>query len=152
MLKDDKMPASNLKQEIGNLEKRWNKLLFLCNRNQQFKTTLPIIDKLQEVNVNHVISEGLLYINDSNYPFHIKEVLLSVLNDSTQTYYLKHIDILFDPSLKIHPIRMLESISKEYKLVVEWPGIYEENNLIYAEHGHPEYFTCRDFEGKVIIK
>lgn len=150
--KDDKMTSNNLKHEIHNLSKRWNKLLILCNRNKQFNTTLPITSKFKKINVNQVISEGLLHMNKNKSPFHVKDILLSFLDDTKQTYYFQHIDILFDPSLKIHPVRMLEDISKEYKLVVDWPGRYEENTLIYAEYGHPEYFTCRDFEGKVIIK
>jgi len=146
------MPKINLEQEIKELNRRYHKLIFLCNRNEQFNALLPITNNFEHVNVNRVVSEGLVHINHDNYPFHVEEALLNALDDLEKVYYLQHIDILFDPSLKIHPIRMLESISKEYKLVVEWPGRYKESNLIYAEQGHPEHFICHDFEGRVIIK
>lgn len=146
------MTLGNLETEIKELNNRYHKLLFLCNRIKQFNTTIPVTETFKKINVNYVISEGLLNINQNHYPFHVESILRNVLNDKDKVYYLQHIDILFDPILKTHPIRMFENISKEYKLVVEWPGEFEEENLTYANHGHPEYFSCHDFQGKVIIK
>ncbi len=132
------------------MEHVWHKLIFLCNRDGRFNTTIPIIDHFEKVNVNLILSQGLINKAENKYPLYVEEILLNTISHRNKVYLLQHIDILFDPVLQIHPIRLLENISKTYKLIVEWPGIYRDDQLSYAEYGHPEYFTCREFEGKVI--
>lgn len=95
------------------------------------------------------MSEGLLPVSKEQYPLVVDDIFINTLNDRNCIYYLQNINILFDPQLKIHPIRLLENLSKTYKLVVEWPGNFHNDKLIYAKYGHPEYFTCSDYEGKI---
>jgi hypothetical protein len=143
---------SSLKKELQQMDNWWHKLIFLCNRNSQFNTTIPITDDLKKINVNLVLSKELINVAKNKYPLYVEEILENVITDKNQIYMLQHIDILFDPVLQVHPIRLLENIGKVYKLVVEWPGRYEDNQLYYAEYEHPEYFSCHNFEGKVILK
>ncbi|MFC4660781.1 BREX-3 system P-loop-containing protein BrxF [Oceanobacillus aidingensis] len=146
------MNINNFKTEIQEMEHWWHKLIFLCDRNGQFNTTIPITDQFEKVNTNFILSQGLINIAKNKYPLYVEDIILDTISNKNKVYLLQHIDILFDPTLQIHPIRLLENISKTYKLVVEWPGRYEDNQLFYAEYGHPEYFSCREFEGKVILK
>ena len=143
---------NSFKNEMQEMEHWWHKLLFLCNRNGQFNTTITITEQFKKVNVNLILSQGLINIAKNKYPLYVEDILLETISNKNKVYLLQHIDILFDPELQVHPIRLLENISKTYKLVVEWPGRYEDGQLYYAEYGHPEYFSCREFEGKVILK
>ena len=52
---------------------------------------------------------------------------------------LDNIELLFDASLALDPLRLLEEISRNWTLVVAWPGHVEGGWLIYARPGHPEY-------------
>ena len=72
------------------------------------------------------------------------------MDDDKMTYILNHIDILFDPVLAIQPISVLESISRQRKIVVIWPGEYREGKLFYAEPQHSEYFKTQGPENLVI--
>ncbi|MGM0840267.1 MAG: BREX-3 system P-loop-containing protein BrxF [Bacillota bacterium] len=146
------MNYSSLKSELQQMDHWWHKLIFLCNINHELNTKIPIIDKCSKLNVNYILSEKLLNISKNKYPLYVEEILLNEFVDESEVYFLQHIDILFDPVLQVHPIRLLENISKKYKLVIDWPGRYEDNRLYYAEYGHPEYFSCHDYEGKVILK
>lgn len=146
------MNVHSLKNEIQQMGKWWHKLIFLCDRNNQFNSNIPITDSFEKINVNLVLSQELIHISKKNYPLYVEDILQKVIIDTNQTYLLQHIDILFDPVLQVHPVRLLENISKNYKLIVEWPGKYEDDRLVYAEYGHPEYFTCDEFEGKVFLK
>lgn len=145
------MNLANLKIEIQQLKDQWHKLLFLSN-NREFVNHLINTDKNIEVlNLNLLLSEALLDIPKSKYPLYVEDIIRKLFHDSTKTYVLNHIDILFDPALQTHPIRLLENISKLNMLVVIWPGTFENGLLKYAESGHPEYFICSDFEGKLIL-
>ena len=48
------------------------------------------------------------------------------------------IDLLFDPSLKLNPLQLFLSCSKQTTLVIAWPGSYLDNTVAYAvpEHAH----------------
>ena len=146
------MNIHSLKSDINNFHSWYHKLIFLVNRNENLHTTIPLLDEYKKVNVNRVLSENLVSLPKQKYPMYVEDILMQSLEDNEGVYILQHIDILFDPVLQIHPIRLLENLSKTYPLIVEWPGRYVDGQLIYAEFGHPEYFTCQDFDGKVYIK
>lgn len=146
------MNENRLKSEIQQMNHWWHKLIFLCNRNDQFDSRIPMTDGLKKLNVNLIVSQGLMHVAKNKYPLYAEEILQNAFCETDEVYLLQHIDILFDPTLQIHPVRLLENISKTYRILVEWPGGYEDNQLYYAEYGHPEYFSCRDFEGKVMLK
>ena len=52
---------------------------------------------------------------------------------------LDNVELLFDPGLAIDPLRLLEDISRNWTLVVAWPGRAENGWLTHAQPGHPEY-------------
>lgn len=142
----------SLKNYIQQFHNWYHKLIFLVNRNESLNTTIPLLEQYEKLNVNRVLSENLVSLPKQRYPMYVEEILRQPLKDKENVYILQHIDILFDPVLQIHPIRLLENLSKTYPLIVEWPGRYVDGQLIYAELGHPEYFICKDFEGKIFIK
>lgn len=146
------MNIHSLKSVINEFHSWYHKLIFLVDRNENIQTTIPLLDEFEKVNVNRVLSENLLSLPKQKYPMYVEDILVQSLEDKERIYILQHIDIFFDPLLQTHPIRLLENLSKTYQLIVEWPGKYVGGQLIYAEFGHPEYFICQDFEGKVYIK
>jgi hypothetical protein len=48
------------------------------------------------------------------------------------------IDLLFEPSLSLDPLRILKNASRRATLVATWPGTFMDGMLTYAtaEHGH----------------
>ena len=53
--------------------------------------------------------------------------------------FLKGIELLFLPALKVEPLRLLQNLSRSRTVVVDWPGPVQGGSLVYAEPGHPEY-------------
>jgi hypothetical protein len=53
------------------------------------------------------------------------------------------IDLLFEPSLQIDPLMAFRRASRIKRIIVFWPGSYEEPVLAYAETGHHHYRTWR---------
>jgi len=149
------MNLNLLKTEIQSLEERWNKLLFLCtlqqnqpNQDKELANTLMI----PFINVNQKLSEQLKDIAKSKYVLQVPGILQQILESHNQdTFWLGDIEILFDRQLQQNPVRLLENLGKRYKLIVTWPGDTNGNQLTYATPEHPEYFTCSDTDGKILI-
>ena len=53
------------------------------------------------------------------------------------------IDLLFEPTLELDPLRLLCDVGRITRLVVAWPGIYQHDVLAYAVPDHSHYRTWR---------
>jgi hypothetical protein len=60
------------------------------------------------------------------------------------------IDLLFEPTLELDPLRLMRDVSRQTRLVVTWPGSYLDNVLSYAVPGHDHYRIWRRSE--VLVK
>ncbi|EDX56267.1 virulence associated protein [Bacillus cereus W] len=139
-----------LKNEIENMSSWWHKLIFVCNVESIVDEIVSLNSDIEVLNVNLIISESLVSVSKNKYPLYVEDVMQYKINNPSKIYLLQYIDILFDPVLQINPIRLLENISKRNNLIVIWPGVYKKGQLIYAENGHPEYYSNSNFEGKAI--
>lgn len=57
------------------------------------------------------------------------------------------IDLLFHPSLKLDPLALFRQSSRHTKLIVLWPGEYENGVLSYAVPEHKHYRFWKNLEG-----
>jgi hypothetical protein len=74
-----------------------------------------------------------------------KEIIGNVTSD---TVLVDNIELLFNPELKVDPIRLLLNSSRNKTVVVAFSGKQVGNSIIYAEPHHPEYrkFEIKDYE------
>ncbi|MBD3107926.1 BREX-3 system P-loop-containing protein BrxF [Bacillus sp. AGMB 02131] len=144
------MNTGDLLGEIKDLHDQYHKLIFLCKEVNIEQVLESKQLEFETINLNFLLSEKLLMLSIREYPLYVEEYVRSFCKDKDKIYCLQHIEILFDKSLEVNPIRLFENISKQYCLIVHWPGEYKHNSLCYAESGHPEHFICTNFEGKVI--
>lgn len=145
-----KMQLTKLSKLLQEHTAHWHKLIFILEKNYDNYQIDKLKMSFEVLNINLLLSEKLLTISSKNYPLYVEEEVRNLLKDKKHVYIFHHIDILFDPLLRINPVRLLENISKQYQLIVVWPGDYIKEKLIYAKQGHPEHFKCEDFEGEVI--
>ena len=83
------------------------------------------------INLNLLLSRRLLDLNRRQI---ITEHLVSgVCVDNTE--------LLFDSSLKLNPMRLLQELSRNRVIVASWNGRYESGRLTYANPGHPDEFS-----------
>lgn len=141
---------ADMKKRIDDLGKQYYKMVFVIFKNYSIETFSRELTDTRTLNINLQLSEKLLVIPSKDYYWHVTDFLLSFMDDDKMTYILNHIDILFDPVLAIQPISVLESISRQRKIVVIWPGEYREGKLFYAEPQHSEYFKTQGPENLVI--
>jgi hypothetical protein len=53
------------------------------------------------------------------------------------------IDLLFEPALSLNPLPLFKDVGRITRLVVTWPGTYEDDVLAYAVPDHSHYSTWR---------
>lgn len=72
---------------------------------------------------------------------------------NTHVLLLNHIEILFDKTLSIEPLKLLQSSAKNLTLVVAWPGEKTNTLLTYAMPSHPEYrcYKASDFGETIFV-
>lgn len=50
-----------------------------------------------------------------------------------------NLEILFQPHLKLDPLKLLQDNARNRVVVAAWPGTFNGQNLAFAEPGHPEF-------------
>ena len=64
---------------------------------------------------------------------------------------LDHLEILFEPSLRINPITLIKGASRHAVIVAAWPGVVDEHGLTFGSPDHPAYMdpSKQDIESLV---
>ena len=60
------------------------------------------------------------------------------------------IDILFEPTLSLDPLRLFCDLGRTTRLAVTWPGSYQHDVLAYAVPEHSHYRTWRKPEVYIV--
>lgn len=92
------------------------------------------------INVNLELSRQLLELSERQRSLQLPRLLSDLIIEvQTDVVLLDNIELLFDPSLKQDPLRLLQGISRNKTLVVAWNGSMIDDYIIYAVPDHPEY-------------
>jgi hypothetical protein len=91
------------------------------------------------INVNLQISERLLDYTIAERPRLVPRFLGDIVHEaSSRVVLLDNLELLFDATLSLNPLQMLQSLSRNTTLVAAWSGTCSNRVLTYAEVGHPE--------------
>lgn len=129
---------------IPSAESSYNRLIIIATPIGGGKTEL--LQALSERfsvpvhNLNLSLSEKLRHLS----PTERKTETITILRELIQSFYsspilLDNIELLFTNSLKQDPLKLLQLLSRDRLIIAAWNGIIKDNQLIYAEYGHPEY-------------
>ncbi len=99
------------------------------------------------INVNLELSKLLLeltqkqrYVPLPRASLKAERLLKQIIgNIDNKVIFLEYLEILFDTSLQLDPLRCLQKLARNCTIVTVWSGNVENNHLIYAEWEHPEY-------------
>lgn len=100
------------------------------------------------LNVNIELSRCLLDLTEKQRAIHASTILRDIIEKHNErVLLLDNTELLFDVSLKLDPLRLLQGISRNKTIAASWNGKIENGYLIYAEPNHPEYrrYPVKDF-------
>jgi len=92
------------------------------------------------VNVNFELSRCMLELTQRQRQLQASRLLQEIIRTSyDQAVLLDNLEILFDVSLKLDPLRCLQDLARDQTLVAAWNGTVTTGHLTYATPDHPEY-------------
>lgn len=103
------------------------------------------------LNVNLSISQRMLELTKSQRARQVDRLFDDMIQQAaSEGVVLDNLEILFDATLQVDPLRMLQLASRNRLIVASWNGTYENGTLSYAEPHHPEYRSYRDVAAVIV--
>ena len=149
---------NNLKETvieaIQTAEHRYHRLIILAGTTDLVRTELieSLADHFGKIPINAglELSKALLELTPRQRVLNVSDLLRIITEKSESPVFLDNTEILFDIHLKLDPLRLLESLSRNKTIVATWNGIFKDGKLIFAEHGHPEFGKYDNVDAVVI--
>ena len=92
------------------------------------------------LNVNLELSKRMLDLTTKQRAIHAAQVLREVVEGSgKKPAVLDNLEILFDRSLQVDPLRVLKELARQQTVVASWNGRIDDHGLTYGDPDHPEY-------------
>lgn len=110
---------------------------------------LPII------NLSLELSNLLLTIPSQDRAISASSVFAKLIAEQkAPVLLLDHIEIIFDRSLSIDPLKLLQNNAKNTTLIISWPGEKTASSLAYATPSHSEYrcYKISDFGETIFVE
>jgi len=103
------------------------------------------------INVNYQLCKGMLELTRNQRTRQVERLFKAVVGSGAgDVVLLDNLEVLFDPSLEVEPLRLLLNASRNQTLVAAWNGTFRDGTLVYAEPGHPEFAQYKQIEALVV--
>lgn len=91
-------------------------------------------------NVNLELSRQMLELTERQRALQLPRLLAEIVGASgDDVVLLDNIEVLFDVSIMLDPLRLLQGLSRNKTVVAAWNGSIESNHVIYATPDHAEF-------------
>ncbi len=145
---------NKIRQCLQTAEGLYHRLVLLVGESGSGKT--GVLREVAEdfgspvVNVNLALSSELLEWTAKQRSLELPALLVRLINQVQSPVVLDNLEILFDKTLQLDPLRLLQSISRNRTILASWNGTARDGWLLYAEPGHPEYRKYDSTEALIV--
>ncbi len=88
--------------------------------------------------VGRRLSEALLDLSPRLRAASAEEAFQDILLSATSDVVcLDHLEVLFDLSLRINAVDLIQNASRRFVLIASWPGLHHNASLSFGPSGHP---------------
>lgn len=92
------------------------------------------------VNLSMELSARFLPLTTRERKLKASDITADILDCSNSPRLaVDNTEIMFDPTLMLNPLGLLQSVSRTRLLIWTWNGSIDNGHVIYAYPGHPEY-------------
>jgi hypothetical protein len=136
--------VDQIRERLSGIADNYNRLVLLVGRAGTGRSlairALADAQNAPVLNLGLDLSRRLLDFGERQrvlqLPRLLEEMIAQLPGDLT---LLDNTEVLFNPSLKQDPLRLLQRLSRNRAIVVSWFGKVESGHLTFAEPGHPEF-------------
>lgn len=143
-----------LYQEIEGVKRQRHQYLLLYLQKYTQNDLKVSIDALEipKLNVNAELAKRMSNIPTHRRPRAVRDELNAIVNSvNGDILFLERIQYLFDSELKQDPIGLIEYISGNRVVLVQWPGELRGDKIVYGTPGHPEYYEREGLRSHLVI-
>lgn len=93
------------------------------------------------VNVGLELARALLEVPQRRRPVAAADAAADIFRGDTPdgVQVLDHIEVLFQPELRLDPLKIMQDAARNRVVVAAWPGTVDSDALRYARPDHPEF-------------
>ena len=127
-----------------------SRLIFVIDKSDNHSFT-----DFEAINLNKVLSGLLINTSRKERTSSVPQIVGKLIAEMEKTeVVIQGIEILFDRSLSIDPIRLFKACSLTKTLIVFWPGFNTDSGLYYAKPNHPEYriYKSSDLSDVILLE
>ena len=122
---------------------RYYKIVLVVGKSGSGKTNLlkKICGQMQIplINLGIELSQKLLPLTTRERKLKTCEIVSELIDaQDAPRLAIDNTEIIFDPSLMLNPLGLLQSLSRTRLLIWSWNGEVENGHVTYAYPGHPE--------------
>ena len=137
----------NINEAISRATVNRSRLIFVSDKPDNHS-----IADFEAINLNKVLSGLLINTSRKERASSVQQIVGKLIAETDKSeVVLQGIEILFDRSLSIDPIRLFKDCSLTKTLIVFWPGSNTDSGLYYAKPNHPEYRSYRQSDLSDVI-
>ncbi|MBF0308901.1 MAG: BREX-3 system P-loop-containing protein BrxF [Magnetococcales bacterium] len=129
---------------VAQAESLYHRLVLVVGPSGSGKTT--VLNRLAEgkgwrvLNLGLDLARSMLELTERQRPLRVQKLLDGLLEPiKAEVIVLDNTEILFDASLKLEPLRLLQSLSRDRSVIASWNGSVSEGQLTFALPDHPEF-------------
>jgi len=148
--------SAKLNEAILAVRQAYHRVVLLVGPSNSGKTR--VLRKLAEdggsayLNVNLALSQRMLELTKSQRARQADRLLKDLVNETKgDVVLLDNLEVLFDTTLQLDPLRLLQRASRSRTVVAAWNGTFRDGTLTYAEPQHPEYRCYRDVDAITVL-
>ena len=147
--------ATRIREAIDHVQGRREQLVLVVGPAGSGKTAallaLERADNYPYRSLGLEVSQRLLAVPTRRRPYEAERVVVDVVAEAPgPVILLDNIELLFDRSLALHPLNLLQQHSRNVIVVAAWTGQVEAGLLTYAAPGHREYRRY-PIDGTVVV-
>ena len=140
----DDLEKESLINKLNDVDQQYFRLVLIVGKPESGKTrALSVLSEKYDVpvtSVNRALCQQLLDQPEKERKLRASEILGDLVQGMKgDPILLDNTEVLFDPSLYLNPLKALQSVSRNKRIVASWSGEIVDSHLIYAQPDHPEY-------------
>lgn len=129
-------------------------LVLVVNLTAQVIRSAQQTEGLTSLELSEQLCERLLPLSRNDRSRQVSDIIAQMLNGiASDVVWLDRIQVLFEPTLELDPLRQLQDLARLKPIVAIWPGQITERFLTFSVPGRDDYqsYSANDLANVPII-